>query len=384
ARADRGGVATAVSIDGRTVRLALRGESEAACALAASLAAERERARWTAADAARTRDWPLGRLAPTRAVIDQALAARAALGGGEAAPFDASDVPVATGPAGTPGRRTEDAPAVGDGRGRLVMAWALSDDDVPLASAVAADLGHPGGPVAGRLLDAHGAADAFAVTVTSDPAALVVSIVTSDTKAARDRILRELEAFEIDPRPDAFVASGQALDAVTLERFVRRLPRVPASELVQAAPANTDNIAADTDAVLLFVRASIDLRCPAPGELRDSATLLEEKHGLDASRYLALSRALGRDSERFQEIDLEVRDRCAERSKLARMLAPQKVVALYKAVRCAPNDAERERALRRGDVDASALRPLVALVRDEPRWSRAIDDIEAQCPERAP
>ncbi|MCC6623297.1 MAG: hypothetical protein IT385_18710 [Deltaproteobacteria bacterium] len=390
ARADEDAITTTIAVDGRRVRLALEGRDAEACASAATLVEARRAARWGPPELERARSWPLDRLEPTRRIREQAIAARAALGPGEAAPLPAVIVAGARAddrdPASRPGRRTEDAPADTDGRARLALAWAVEPADLAIATAAAADLAHPGGPLVSRLTGSHGAADRVSVHVTTLPPAIVVVAVTRDPRAARDRVLRELESFEIDPRPAALQAYAAARDAAVLERFVRRLARLPGSEVVQVAPDGAASALADAEDVMLFLRASIDLRCPAPGETRSSTELLEQKHGLDAARFLALSRALGRDPERFQGIDLEIRDRCAERAKLARLMPPGRVVSLYRAVRCltVTDAAQRARAeataFRRHDLDPSALGPLVALVREEPRWTKAIEDIERACP----
>ena len=295
------------------------------------------------------------------------------------------------------------------GFGRLWLVWELprvpggaGGAPDPWAPLVARLLAHPGERLTERAIGAYGIARAIdaAVLPSLDAFVLVVDAAGRDPRAAQGRILEDLAAFAVTPAEIAGAArlAGMAADglptAVELGRWVRTTltaSRVTSVVEPTSAADRTPFPVIDSDLVGRWFRATLDLRCPAAAETRDRTQLLAEKHALDSERYLALTRAIGSDPERLSQLEREISDRCLELKKLRGLVAPRRLVALYRAIRCAPpaaNEAAGARAegrvFRQFDVDPSAFRPLVTMAQEDPQLLAALAEIDRRCPARAP
>lgn len=293
-------------------------------------------------------------------------------------------------------------PMAADGTTQLVAMWQLAADDARLGPMLAALLGHAGHRLYERLVADMGLVHTMEARWLEGPRLLVVlmSAPGPGHGPALDRLFVELStltrSLREDPAEHARALSGaaalarvEAPSVSEVSKLIERLDRERAVLLVAPGREDLDTQVAHIDSALIlrWVAATMDLRCPAPDETRDKNTLLVESHQLDPRRYLAMTRALGRDTERMRQLDRELVDRCEEDKKLRRMLPPQRILSLHKEARCgavgvpdAPAEVARRKLLfKRYRVDSSAYRPLVAMLRRSPVHAEALTAIEARC-----
>lgn len=297
-------------------------------------------------------------------------------------------------------------PMAADGTTRVYAMWQLAMNEARLGPMLAALLGHPGHRLYERLVTDMGLVHTLEVRWLEGPRLLVVmaSLPGPGHGAALDRLFVELGTLARSLREDPAEHGAALIGAAALARVedlgarevamgVEGLGRERATLLVEPGREDLDTQVAHIDSALIvrWVAATMDLRCPAPDETRDKNRLLVESHRLEPRRYLAISRALGRDAERMRQLDRELVDRCEEDKKLRRMLPAQRILSLHRDVRCGavgvPDDpaevARRKVLYKRYRVDSSAYRPLVAMLRRSPVHAEALLAIEARC-EAAP
>lgn len=282
-------------------------------------------------------------------------------------------------------------------------------------------LGHRGHRLSERLINDWGLVDELAVVWLAGPSLLVVSgaVAGDGFKAPVERVFVELAelAAAMSKRPASEEAAVHGAWLLALARHrsssgsqtspspqtVARLlsdmlTRDLATVVVEPMRDDPETAVAVVDAELITVwtAATLDMRCPAPDERRDKNTLLLEEHGLDARRYLAMSRALGRDAERMRLLDRELVDRCAEDTKLRGMLVSARIIAMHREIRCgratssSPHDAHaddagevarRRKVYRRFGIDSSVHRPLIRMARRSPTLRDELTAIDLRCPE---
>lgn len=308
-------------------------------------------------------------------------------------------------PAFTPGPRL--LPPGPDGMTRFWVAFRLAPD-VP-GHALATLLDHPGHRLVERLAIDMGLVHTLTASWLDGPALLVFegALPGPGHLPAIERLLIELgqlgRSLARSPASEATALRGLAMlegeddDALALGRSLGEvlIGLTQDQALIVVEPARDDLerqvSLVTTELILRWTAATMDLRCPAPDETRERNTLLAEEHDLDARRYLAISRALGRDAERMRQLDRELIDRCEEDKKLRRMMPLDKVVALHRQVRCGrppgarPDDPAEVKRLRaifaRARLDSSTYRPLLAMARRSLPTRDALAAIDERCPE---
>lgn len=300
-------------------------------------------------------------------------------------------------------------PMAADGTTRVYAMWQLAKDEARLGSMLAALLGHPGHRLHERLVTDMGLVHSLELRWLEGPRLLVVmaSLPGPGHGAALERLFVELGTLARSLREDpaehrlaligasalAELGTDEVPSARQIAGLIEGLGRERAVLVVEPGREDLDTQVTHIDSALIlrWVAATMDLRCPAPDETRDKNRLLMESHQLEPRRYLAISRALGRDAERMRQLDRELIDRCEEDKKLRRMLRPERILSLHKEVRCGavgvPDDpaevARRKVLFKRYRVDSSAYRPLVAMLRRSPVQAEALRAIEGRC-EAAP
>lgn len=295
-------------------------------------------------------------------------------------------------------------PLGADGTTRVYAMWQLVGDDRRLGSMLATLLGHPGYRLHERLVSDMGLVHTLEALWLDGPSlfAISASLPGPGHGPALERLFLELQALvrslRVDPAEEVRAIRGAAalagLDEVPspreLSNLIGRLDRESAALILEPGREDLDTQVSRIDQALIrsWVAATLDLRCPAPDETRDRNSLLIEDHGLEPRRYLAISRALGRDAERMRQLDRELIDRCEEDKKLRRMLKAEKIIALHKEVRCgavgAPDKVEelarKKLIFARYRVDSSAYRPLIGMLRRSPIHRKALAAIDERCP----
>lgn len=298
---------------------------------------------------------------------------------------------------------------------RFWVLWRVDDrDDGVLLESL---LGHRGHRLAERLVNDWGLVDELGAVWLQGPSLIVISgaVAGGGFKAPIERLFIELTelSMALSKRPASEEAStrGAWLLASARRGFSllhRAAPRSPqhiarllddtltrdlATVVVEPMRDDPETAVAVVDAELIatWTAATLDLRCPSPDDRRDKSALLEEEHGLDAKRYLAMSRALGRDSERMRLLDRELVDRCAEDMKLRAMLSSPRIIAMHREIRCgkaatlrtddATEVARRRKVYRRYGIDSSVHRPLIAMARRSPTLLDELLAIDQRCPE---
>lgn len=302
----------------------------------------------------------------------------------------------------SPSPRAALMPMAADGTTTVYTMWQLAADEARLGPVLAALLGHPGHRLHERLVTDMGLVHTLEARWLAGPRLLVLmgSLPGPGHGAMLERLFVELATLVRSLRAEpaehlgaltgaAVLAGVEAPSAREISNALIGLERERAVLLVEPGREDLDTQVAHVDSALIlrWVAATLDLRCPAPDETRDKNTLLLESHQLEPRRYLALTRALGRDTERMRQLDRELVDRCDEDRKLRRMLRPELILKLHREVRCgavAGPDAVEEIARRkvlfkRYRIDSSAYRPLVAMLRRSPVHAVALLEIEARC-----
>lgn len=301
--------------------------------------------------------------------------------------------------------RTVLLPSV-DGQSRFVILWPIErPDDGRFLAHLA---GHPGFLLGQRLVRDHALLDRLEARWLDGPRLLALSGVVAGpgARAGLERLLTELDHLGRVPLTDARLLEGAALLAREGPRpMLARTPRsvsrlfaealAPDLALIAVEPMRPDPDGAvaiiDAELVASWTAAAMSLRCPSPDDGRERNRILAEDHGLDAQRYLAISRAMGRDPERMRLIDRELQDRCAEDEKLRKLVPTRRIATLHREILCgrpegahADDQAEqlRRRAIyRRHGVDSSMHRPLVAMAKRSPSQRDELMAIERRCPE---
>ncbi len=304
---------------------------------------------------------------------------------------------------------------------RFWIVWRIDDHDARSSGVLLESLlGHRGHRLSERLVYDWGLVDELQAIWLEGPALLVLSgaVAGDGFKAPIERIFVELAELSkaMSRRPASeeatthgafFIAlakhgpsPGKKSTSPSPQAIARVLDDVLTRDLatVIVEPMRDDPETAvavvDAELIAIWTAATLDLRCPAPDEHRDKNALLSQEHGLDAKRYLAMSRALGRDPDRMRLLDRELVDRCAEDTKLRAMLASPRIIALHREIRCGRPSSHssrhvddntevvrRRKVYRRFGIDSSVHRPLVAMARRSPGLRDELDAIDQRCPE---
>ena len=307
---------------------------------------------------------------------------------------------------------------------RFWIVWRIDDHDARSVGVLLESLlGHRGHRLSERLVNDWGLVDELEATWLEGPALLVVSgaVAGDGFKAPIERIFVELAELSaaMSRRPASEEAAthgawlialaehgpspGQKSTSPSPQAVARVLDEVLTRDLatVVVEPMRDDPETAvavvDAELIAVWTAATLDLRCPPPDEHRDKNTLLSQEHALDVKRYLAMSRALGRDPDRMRLLDRELVDRCAEDTKLRAMLASARIIALHREIRCgrpsshpsrhvphvddATEVVRRRKVYRRFGIDSSVHRPLVAMARRSPGLRDELTAIDQRCPE---
>lgn len=298
-----------------------------------------------------------------------------------------------------------------DGTTRFWVLWRVGREGAVLATL----LGHPGHRLAERLALDMGLVHTLSATFLEGPSLLVVSgsLPGPGSGAALERLFIEIQtlasSLHDSPADEVRALWGAAIltqkarygsmPARAVEKVLFELTRERATLVVEPGRDDLETQVTLIDSALIaqWIAATLDLRCPSPDETRDRNTLLSEKHGLEARRYLAISRALGRDTERMRQLDHELVDRCEEDKKLRRLLPASSIIALHKEVVCGgsgpgstrvaqnPDDpaevTRRKGIFKKYRIDSSAYRPLLNMARRSPVLASTLAATAERCPE---
>ncbi len=333
-------------------------------------------------------------------------------GGSERAPGEAGDAPTpkahgALEPARPrPSGFKVEPPGARDTR--LVLAWDLvgverlvgtsPKDTAAALLTLSALLGHAGGPVRQRLVDAARLARGASCLLWSPdgqggatmPAALVLEVTVAergavalrDARAALDRALGRLQRGRLDeraargaarlaaqglrarwaraPARAALVAGlvrhgrGEARWAkgwadAWLAGLLRALERQTPADVARVAAwalhpdrrvvgvfrtKSPEGEALTPEKIETYERVAVDITCPRGGERPDVAALLALKYHMTTGAYVALARAIAKRPGLLREVSRAVHDRCAEYAKLRSMMTISKALALHEALAC--------------------------------------------------